>query len=321
MIPADRERKDWMDRQWYLGAPRSRAEEIRRALLASGLLDRSLRPRQVGDTICFPVICWCEGAEEGMFEPLPGRPVLPRHEMIGGIAVMQEPDREAALALLASRPSLHTVLYPESDVEGEYRTRRFVVLAGRETTRTVCIEYHHRFTIDLSEAYFSARLAQERQRVLHQVAPGEQVMDMFTGVGPYAIVLAGKARFVVAVDINPGAMLLLQENLARNRVANVLGILADASRLPVVLPWQFDRVIMNLPLGADRFLATAFRLCRPGGTIHFYALQEEEGEFIDRIHEFPVAGVQERMVRSYSPGRWHAVYDIVKAEIPGLHDP
>ena len=299
-----------MERQWYVAAPRAHAEAIRRTLLGSGLLDPLHKPRQEGDFVRFPVVSWCEGAEEGEFEPVPGHPVLPRHELIGGIAVMQEPDREAASLLLASRPSLHTVLYPESDVEGEYRTRRFTVLAGVDTTRTRYLEYHHRFTIDLSQAYFSARLAQERQRILQQVAPGELILDMFAGVGPYAITLAARSRLVVAADINPGAVLLLEENVARNRVTNVLGILTDASRLPAILPWRFDRVIMNLPLGAERFLGAAFQLCRPGGMIHFYALQEKEGAHLPDIRQYPVSGVTERMVRTYSPGRWHAAYDI-----------
>jgi tRNA (guanine37-N1)-methyltransferase len=300
-----------MKRQWYIAAPRADAEVTRRALLASGFLDPSHKPRQEGNFVRFPIISWCEGAEEGEFEPVPGQPILPRHELIGGIAVMHDPDREAAALLLASRPSLHTVLYPESDVEGEYRTRRFTVLAGRDTTRTQYLEYHHRFTIDLSQAYFSARLAQERQRILNQVVPGERVLDMFAGVGPYAITLASRSRLVVATDINPGAMLLLEENVIRNRVTNVLGILIDASRLPEILPWQFDRVVMNLPLGADRFLGAAFRLCRPGGTIHFYALQEEEGAHLLKIRQYPVGRVTERTVRTYSPGRWHGVYDIL----------
>lgn len=303
-----------MERQWFIAARRAGAEATRRALLGSGLLDPSHKPRQEGDFVRFPVICWCEGAEEGEFEPVPGQPVLPRHELIGGIAVMQEPDRDAAALLLGSRPSLHTVLYPESDVEGEYRTRRFTVLAGLDTTRTRYIEYHHTFTIDLSQAYFSARLAQERQRLLSQVAPGERVLDMFAGVGPFAITLASRSQLVVASDINPGAMMLLEDNVIRNRVSNVLGILTDASRLPAILPWRFDRVVMNLPLGADRFLGAAFRLCRPGGMIHFYALQDEEGAHRMTIRQYPADSITERKVRTYSPGRWHAVYDIRAGE-------
>ena len=139
-------------------------------------------------------------------------------------------------------------------------------------------EHGHRFTVDLAGAYFSARLSTERQRILAQVQEGETVLDMFAGVGPFAITLAAKAGFVVAVDLNPQAVGLMLENLARNRARNVLPLLADARRLSRVLPWKFDRIVMNLPLAGTEFLPDAFRLIRPGGTIHFYSLVSGKGE-------------------------------------------
>lgn len=67
---------------------------------------------------------------------------------------------------------------------------------------------------------------------------------------------------------------------------------------------------MNLPLAGTDFLTDAFRLIRHGGMIHFYSLVSREGEHIDRIYELGATEVTERIVRSYSPGQWHAVYDI-----------
>ena len=83
----------------------------------------------------------------------------------------------------------------------------------------------------------------------------------------FAITLAAKAGFVAAVDLNPRAVGLMLTNLSRNRVRNVLPLLADARRLARVLPWQFDRIVMNLPLAGTEFLPEAFRLIRPGGII------------------------------------------------------
>jgi tRNA (guanine37-N1)-methyltransferase len=45
--------------------------------------------------------------------------------------------------------------------------------------------------------------------------------------------------------------------------------------------------------------------------IHCYVLEESEGEALPEIQKFPAREVHERVVRSYAPGRWHAVYDIV----------
>jgi len=299
-----------MVRQWGIRVGKKEGELRRRELLEQGLLDPGLKPRRDGESILFPVRTMLPGSTMEEFEAHPAIDDLPRHELIGGIAVMPEPDPEEAARLLASRPSIHTVLSPKSDVEGDFRTRRFEILAGEPTTMTRYLEHGLRFDIDLSVAYFSARLSTERQRIYSSMAEGERVLDMFAGVGPFAITLAGGASFVAASDLNPGAVHLLRRNIALNRTRNVLAILADASHLPGLFPWRFDRVVMNLPLGALRFLPHAVSMCRSGGTIHMYALQENEGECLSEIEKFPVSGVKERVVRSYSPGRWHAVYDI-----------
>ena len=54
---------------------------------------------------------------------------------------------------------------------------------------------------------------------------------MFAGVGPFAITLAKTASLVVASDLNPKAIGLMLENLEKNRVKNVLPLLADARHL------------------------------------------------------------------------------------------
>ncbi|NYT05674.1 MAG: methyltransferase [Methanomicrobiales archaeon] len=296
--------------QWYVKAARSEAEAVRRALLESGILDRSLRPRREGDAVLFPVITPDGAGGRAAFEPHVRHEELPRHELVGGIAIMQEKDAGAARALLAARPSLHTVLFAESAVEGVYRTRRFAVLAGEETTRTRYTEYGMRFEIDLSVAYFSARLANERQRIAALMAPGERVLDMFAGVGPFAVALAPRARIVYANDINPGAVHLMAANIRTNRRGNVVPVLGDAGRLAGIFAPCFDRIIMNLPAGSAAFLDGAAALCRNGATIHFYALQSEEGEFMPALRRLTDGRIAERVVRSYSPAQHHAVYDV-----------
>jgi tRNA (guanine37-N1)-methyltransferase len=303
-----------MVEQWCIRVPAQQGEKLRRMLIDKGLLDLSLKVRRDGSTLMLPVTGPREGAERCEFEPMPERLVLPRHELVGGIAIMQDSDIAGAEKILQSRPSLHTVLCAASEVSGEYRTREFEVLAGTPATRTEVIEYGHRFTVDLSTAYFSARLSSERQRILEQVGDNETVLDMFAGVGPFAITLAARAALVVASDINPQAIILLLENCAQNRTKNVLPVLADAHHLSGSIPWRFDRIVMNLPLSGTEFLPEAFRLCRAGGMIHFYSLVSAEGEHGERIHGLGGEVIAERVVRSYSPGQWHAVYDVKVGE-------
>jgi tRNA (guanine37-N1)-methyltransferase len=299
-----------MVEQWGVRVPAQQGEETRQALIREGALDTSLKVLHEGDILILPILSERKGTDLCNFESLPGRDPLPRHEMVGGIAILQENDPAGAEKILASRPSLHTAVFAKGEVSGEYRTRELVILAGKPTTRTQVIEHGHRFTVDLAGAYFSARLSTERQRILAQVQEGEVILDMFAGVGPFAVALAADAALVVASDLNPQAVELMLENLARNRTGNVLPMLADARRLAGILPWKFDRIVMNLPLAGTEFLPDAFRLCRPGGTIHFYSLVSAEGEHTARIQELGGTVLSEREVRSYSPGQWHSVYDI-----------
>jgi tRNA (guanine37-N1)-methyltransferase len=299
-----------MVEQWCIRVPSRQGEETRQALLREGALDTSLKVLQDGDMLILPVLGERDGATRHEFESRPGREPLPRHELVGGIAILQDDDVAGAEKILASRPSLHTAVYAKGEVSGKYRTREFVVLAGIPTTRTQITEHGHRFTVDLAGAYFSARLSTERQRILAYVQEDEIILDMFAGVGPFAITFAAKAAFIVASDLNPQAIVLMLENIAHNRVKNVLPMLADARRLSEILPWKFDRIIMNLPLAGTEFLPEAFRLCRPGGMIHFYSLVSAKGEHSHRIRELGGVVLLEREVRSYSPGHWHAVYDI-----------
>jgi tRNA (guanine37-N1)-methyltransferase len=296
--------------QWGMRVPARQGEETRQTLLREGALDASLRILRDGDMLILPVLSESDGDGRYDFEAHPGRDPLPRHELVGGIAILQEEDPAGAEQILASRPSLHTAVYAKGEVSGEYRTRELSILAGRPTTRTQVTEHGHHFTVDLAGAYFSARLCTERQRILHQVHGGEVILDMFAGVGPFAITLAARAALVVAADLNPQAVELMLENLARNRAKNVLPVLADARRLPDILSWKFDRIVMNLPLAGTEFLPDAFRLCKPGGTIHLYALVSAEGEHNARIEELGGTVLSEREVRSYSPAQWHAVYDV-----------
>ena len=305
--------------QWGLRVPARQGEAMRQTLIREGALDASLKVLRDGDDLILPLTLPRDGAEQFEFEAHPGRDPLPRHELVGGIAILQEDNPRGAEKILASRPSLHTAVYARGEVSGEYRTREFTILAGKPTTRTQVTEHGHLFTVDLAGAYFSARLSTERQRILNQVQEGEVILDMFAGLGPFAITLAAKAALIVAADLNPQAVELMLENLAQNRIRNVLPILADARRLSSILPWKFDRIVMNLPLAGTEFLPDAFRLCRPGGTIHFYSLVSAEGEHTARIQELGGMVLSEREVRSYSPGQWHAVYDVMAGgrTIPG----
>ena len=302
--------------QWCKKVPISEGETIRRKLIADGVLDRTLRPRVEDGFLLIPVVSESEGTIREMFTVGKEREELARHEQVGGLVILQDDDVEAAEKILKARPNVHTALFAVSPVEGEFRTKSFKVLAGEKTTATIYNEYGHRMYVDLSAAYFSARLSNERQRIFSQMKEGEMILDMFAGVGPFPVILGKKAKLMICNDLNPEAIVLMQKNLKMNHLKNVVPMIGDAKILPDVLGnLRFDRVIMNLPFAAYEFLEAAACLAKPGATIHLYSLVEREGEHTeDILRAFPNAKIFEKSIRSYSPTSWHAVYDIEVAD-------
>ncbi len=301
-----------MKEQWCLRVPVQEGEVARRCAIAENILDRTLRPRAENGFLLIPVLSPHDGDERAEFAENHVIEELPRHEQIGGIVVLQDDDCAGAEKILAARPSAHTALFATSPVEGEFRTKTFKVLAGRPTTETIYHEYGRRMKIDLTAAYFSARLANERQRILSQMQPGEKILDMFAGVGPFPVMLGSAAELVIANDLNPRAALVKQEINRLNHLRNVIPMLGNARNLAeIVSPMKFDRIIMNLPMDAAEFLPAAAPLAKSGTIVHLYSLVEREGEHnADILRVFPGAKITERVLRSYSPTSWHAVYDI-----------
>ncbi|NOZ58453.1 MAG: class I SAM-dependent methyltransferase family protein, partial [Euryarchaeota archaeon] len=274
--------------------PAREAERVRRELLARGLIARGYRIRRLGEEVLIPVQERArkelKGYEltEAEFEPLERcrsfedllRERLGKEELalvrrsfdiIGDIAIVEVPPelehrkREIALALMEAHRNVKAVFRKAGEVRGETRVRQLEHLAGERRTETLHREHGLRLKLDVAKVYFSPRLAYERQRVLGQVRDGEVVVDLFAGVGPFALLIARHRRArVYAIDINPVAVRYLKENIALNRLrGEVVPLLGDARE--VAPRGKATRVIMNLPKSSDAFLDLAYEVLRGEG--------------------------------------------------------
>ncbi|MEM2337518.1 MAG: class I SAM-dependent methyltransferase family protein [Candidatus Bathyarchaeia archaeon] len=256
---------------------------------------------------------------------------LPRAiDFVGDIAIIEIPPEleayktEIGNAVLQVHKNVQTVLAKAGAVKGEYRLREFHVIAGKAKTETIHKEHGCQFYIDLAKAYFSPRLSHEHMRVASAVKEGETVIDMFTGVGPFAILIA-KTHVnvkVYAIDINPDAIQLLKRNVRLNRVnGKVYPTLGDARQIiKQQLCGIANRVIMNLPEKAIAFVDAACEALKPeGGVIHFYSfvkglngLEDLKAKFIAEVekHGLSVRTILfSRLVRETAPYEWQAVID------------
>ena len=246
----------------------------------------------------------------------------PSYERLGDIVIVDEddPDRAQAIAdaLVESSIPVETVLTRASKVKGTERLREWDLLYG-DSTETVHREYGCSFALDVTEVYFSPRLATERHRVVEQVAAEEQVLDMFAGVGPFVVPFAARGAQAVGVDVNPVAIEYLRENAQRNGVAErVTAIEGDVREVAHDYTDWADRLVMNLPHSADEFLDTAVRLAGDSCVLHYYDIQHEDDPYAPgerAIREaadeaYDVTVENRHTVRSYAPHELNVCLDV-----------
>jgi len=251
-------------------------------------------------------------------------------DFVGDIAIVEIPpelgDHKKIVgeALLKAHKQTSTVLAKSGAVEGVYRIRDFEVIAGEKKTVTVYREYGCVYHVDVAKAYFSPRLSSEHNRVASQVKDGETVVDLFAGVGPFAIPIAKRHKNVrvYAVDVNPDAVSLLKRNVAVNRAEKqVVPLLGDARQVvKEQLSGKADRVIMNLPETALEFVDVACEALKPaGGIMHYYSFVKASNpleaakvrltEAVSRNNRQVKNFLLAKTVREVAPYTWQVVVD------------
>lgn len=221
-------------------------------------------------------------------------------DFVGDIGIVEitkelEPYKKViGQALLKTNKNVRTVLAKAGAVTGTYRLRDYTFVAGERKTTTVHREYGCRFCVDVAKTYFSPRLSFEHSRVASLVKDGEKIVDMFSGVGPFAVMIAKTHPNVkvYAVDVNPDAVSYLERNVRVNRVdGRVIPILGDARQMVNgKLIGIADRVIMNLPEKAFEFVDIACRAVKSvGGIVHFYTFTRAPASLEDATKSFTEA--------------------------------
>ena len=245
------------------------------------------------------------------------------------VAVIEVPDelkdkeKEIAEAMLKMHKNLKSVLAKQSEREGEYRIRKYRLLAGDADTEVLHKEHGYMIRVDPQKAYFSPREATERQQIAEQVKPGEVVMVMFSGVSPFSVAIAKRqpdVEKVISVESNPDAVHYANENIRINKLSHkIISVLGDVRDSCKSWYGQCNRVVMPLPLGAESFLDIAVSCLKPTGVIHFYNWGKEPEVFanaeqlVDKTlksmgRKYEIIG--RRRVLPYSPRKYKVCIDI-----------
>ena len=260
-------------------------------------------------------------------------------DIIGDIAIIKVPNgkifnaEKAAKQIMDVNKNVKTVLVQTSPILGDFRVRNLRLIAGEDKTTTKYKESGCVFAVDVEKCYFSPRLSHERSRIASLVKSAETVVNMFSGVGCFSIIIAktvSKTK-VFSIDINPIAVKYMEENVRLNRVyGKVIPLFGDSKDIiNVQLQGEADRVLMPLPEKALEYLPySVSALKKTGGWIHYYDFQYAAGnekpvektklKVAQKLDNLGISYIFafSRVVRSTGPNWYQTVLDIQVASLP-----
>ncbi|HKN06347.1 MAG TPA: 50S ribosomal protein L11 methyltransferase [Thermoplasmata archaeon] len=248
------------------------------------------------------------------------------YHRLGRVLVIQRPEALAPYDSLLGTAwqeelGVETVLVKFGPIEGELRIPRVRCVAGGRT-ETEVVEHGVRWRFDAARIMFAAGNRTERIRAGRLVRPGEAVVDLFAGIGYFAIpaALLGRAGSVWAVEKNPLSVRYLRENAVLNGVEERVRVVPGDNRTVSLPEGAFDRAFLGYLPSAVPWVPRAVALLRPtGGWLHVHTVAEvraplsEAAAAVERSAEAagarPLEPSRVRVVKPYSPGRNHVVVD------------
>jgi tRNA (guanine37-N1)-methyltransferase len=228
-----------------------------------------------------------KSALAGQLSPAELDRLVRSYDVVGDIAVIIVPDdllarkRLIADAILAQHRNIRVVARRAGHYGGEFRVLPLEIIGGEDRRETLHKENGVRLLVNLEQVYYSVRSGNERKRVASLVREGETVLVLFSGIGPYPLVIghAQPGCRVVGIEKNPEAHAYALANLSFNRkIRNVSFLAGDVRDVVPRLGTTFNRIVMPLPKSAGEYLELALGVLHRGGWLHFYELREK-GEF------------------------------------------
>lgn len=227
--------------------------------------------------------------------------------------------------------NIKSVLRKAGNIQGEFRVRKYEVIAGSNQTSTLHKENNCAFHVDPTKMFFSPRLSFERNRVSTlKFKKNALILDCFAGCGPYSVQIAHNHDVrIFSVEKNPDAFNFFEKNVRLNSkrlkgtISPFLGDFRDyfkskdgKSCLNIA-----DYIIMNLPERTNEFIPAIIPYVRNDDTyLVFYAflkstnpLEDAELNLINILHDnniYVKEIMQKRIVFSYSPNQNNICIDV-----------
>ena len=251
--------------------------------------------------------------------------IMPRaFDTVGDIAIINilgnlKKSKMIARNLLKNHKNIHAV-YSRGKIHGRLRVPSLKWLSGNKKTETTYKENGCLMKLDIKTCYFSPRLGTDRLEIAKKVKRGEKILVMFSGVAPYALVIAkhSKASKIYCIEISKIASKYAQDNVKLNKFKNITIIQGDIKKKVPRLKIKFDRIVMARAQLKDTFLEQAFLAAKKGTIIHFYDFIAEKDFPRVSIQKIQTAAKKSRKkvkimaykkVREIAPYKYHARVD------------
>lgn len=230
-----------------------------------------------------------------------------------------ENEKQIAQDILKRHKNVKSVLKKKGGRKGTYRIYNLKLVAGSRDTEVIHKEHGYFLKLDPKKTYFSPRESTERKRIADKVKPKENVLVMFSGIGPYTIAIAKKRpkAKIVSIEINLDAVIYAEKNNKLNKIQNVKNYCWDVREARSL--GTFDRIIMPLPETALEFLDAAFLSSKKGTIIHLYGISNQPKNFTDlrdkvkqiaKKFNIKYKIIDEQKVLPYAPKMWKVRLDI-----------
>jgi tRNA wybutosine-synthesizing protein 2 len=258
-------------------------------------------------------------------EDIPHDVVLPRKfHVVGHVALVHlnleamEYAKQIGNLTIEFDKRVKSVAVKTGPTIGKTRLPSYTLVSGDCNTVTTHKERGVSFRVDPVRLTFSGGNKRERIRMAQLTRPGENVIDMFSCVGQFALHVAKAADTqVTAIEINPEAYEYLVENIKLNKLEkNVTALLGDCRE--VHPKGVGNRVIMGYLHDTISYLPAAIEsLTKKGGVIHMHISipDFEVDKIIERIRGISKdyrfqSKTEVHRIKNYSPGVEHFVFDI-----------
>jgi len=218
------------------------------------------------------------------------------------------------------------------EIQGEFRKSGVELLLGDDdwvVRREHGIDFGYNFT----QCMWSAGNVTERGRIANSNYEGEQILDLYAGIGYYTLPFLSEgakgpsgergngrgAAHVVACEWNPVAVKALRWSLSANGLTDVCTIIEGDNR-DQEFQSEFDRVNLGLLPSSEGGYSLALQALKPeGGMLHIHGLASSGNEekwsanlaqTLEKMGSFSCSVEHIERVKWYAPHQRHIVVDI-----------